>query len=428
MSESKQSFARQGAWMVLATVAGGAAMMLVHTFVSKRCGDQAYAEFKALLSSFYVIAAVGGGLWMLFGQQTAAAVTEPLLCGVASAARRAFAVILGLWLVVAVVLFLFQQDLVVLWKLSGPGGLWATWVLGLLTLWVSVVRGLVQGRQNFTALGWLTILDGLGRFATVFALVSLFSGGAAGAIAGAALGCAGALTVGVWGAREVLRLPPGKIDGSVWRTGFVPLAINAAAAQVFQQYDNMFWQAAVPVADIASWNLGARYSPAQTIGFGLTQFTVPLALVMLPRIARSAATGEKSDSLKLTLLATALMGGGAALACTILPKLPLQVMFFNKPANWVASPLVPWFAWAMTFFTLANVLLSDLFARRRFGVVAGIVVLAVAYVATLQGLKPHLLQMDPANAYRTGVQVLCGFTAAMLAVTAAFVRFGRGPV
>ena len=67
--------------MVLATVAGGAAMMLVHTFVSKRCGDRAYAEFKALLSSFYVIAAVGGGLWMLFGQQTAAAVAVAVVVG-----------------------------------------------------------------------------------------------------------------------------------------------------------------------------------------------------------------------------------------------------------------------------------------------------------------------------------------------------------
>jgi len=425
MSESKQSFARQGAWMVLATVAGGAAMMLVHTFVSKRCGDRAYAEFKALLSSFYVIAAVGGGLWMLFGQQTAAAVTEPLLRGVGSAARRTGLLILAVWLLVAVGLVIFQDRLVELWKLSGPQGLWATWGLGLLTLWVSVARGLVQGRQNFTALGWLTILDGIGRFGTVVAIVVLFSGGAAGAITGAALGCAGALAVGLWGARDILRLPAGKMDASAWRAGFVPLAINAAAVQVFQQYDNMFWQAAIPAADLSAWNLGARYSPAQTVGFGLTQFTVPLALVMMPRLARSAAMGEASNSLKLTVLCTAAMGGSAALACTILPRLPLQVMFFNKPENWAAAPLVPWFAWAMTFFTLANVFLNDLFARRRFGVVAVIVVLSAGYVAVLQWLKPRFLGMEADQAYRMGVQVLCGFTLSMLSVAAAFVRFGK---
>lgn len=425
MSEGKQSFARQGAWMVLATVAGGGAMMFVHTFISKKCGDRAYAEFKALLSSFYVIAAVGGGLWTLFGQQTAAAVNEPLLRGVGSAARRTAGLILGVWTLVALALVVFQDRLVDLWKLSGPSGLWATWVLGLLTLWVSVARGLVQGLQNFTALGWLTILDGIGRFATVMLIVTLISPGAAGALAGASLGCAAALTVGIWGARSVLRLPAGPVDGAVWRSGFVPLAVNAAAIQIFQQYDNMFWQAAVPATDLASWNLGARYSPAQTIGFGLTQFTVPLALVMLPRVARSAATGEQSDSLRLTLLSTAVLGGLAAVACTVLPKLPLQVMFFNKPENWVAAPLVPWFAWAMTFFTVANVLMNDLFARRRFGIVAAVVLLAVAYVATLQFLKPRFLTLDPVLAYRTGVQVLCGFTAALLATAAVFVRVSR---
>ena len=73
MSESKQnSFFRQSAWMVVATVASGMAMMLVHNLFAKRAGKIAYAEFKALFSSFYVIAAIGGGLWTLFAQQTAA--------------------------------------------------------------------------------------------------------------------------------------------------------------------------------------------------------------------------------------------------------------------------------------------------------------------------------------------------------------------
>jgi peptidoglycan biosynthesis protein MviN/MurJ (putative lipid II flippase) len=146
---------------------------------------------------------------------------------------------------------------------------------------------------------------------------------------------------------------------------------------------------------------------------------------MLPRVARSAATGEASNSLKLTVLCTAVMGGGVALVCTILPKLPLQVMFFNKPENWAAAPLVPWFAWAMTFFTLANVFLNDLFARRRFGVVAAMLALSVGYIAALQWLKPRLLGMEADQAYRLGVQVLCGFTLSMLAVAAGFVRFGK---
>jgi O-antigen/teichoic acid export membrane protein len=418
MTEPKSSFFRQSAWMVVATVAGGGAMMLVHTLVAKLGGDAAYAEFKALLSSFYVIAAVGGGLWTLFAQQRAAAVTDLDARRVAGAARRVGWVILVVWLAVAGGLALAQPALMRTWKLSSPLSLWATWLVGLLTLWISVLRGLVQGRQNFLALGWIAILDGFGRFGSVFVVLTVLANGAAGAMMGAAIGCVGALAIGLWGAQDTLRLEPAPVPWRTWIGGLVPLALNAAAVQLFLQYDNMFWQALVPADRLAEWNLGARYSPAQTIGFGITQFTVPLALVMLPRIARSAATGQASDTLRLTVLATAGMGCLASLACTLFPKLPLQVMFFNKPESWGASPLVPWFAWGMTLYTLANVYLNDLFARRRFGVVPGVVALGIAYVVTLQLLKPHLLTLAPADAYRMGVQTLGLFNLALLALSA----------
>ncbi len=422
MSDSKGSFFRNSAWMVLATVLGGAAMMLVHNVVSKRGGAEAYAEFKTLLSSFYVIAAVGGGLWTLFAQQQAAAVTEAEMRRVAGAARRVGLVILLLWIGVAVVLWIGQAGLVRLWKLSNPASLWATWLLGLLTLWVSVLKGLVQGRQNFLVLGWIAILDGLGRFGAVLLILTLFAGQAAGAMVGAAVGCAGAVAVGLWAVRGTLSLKPEPVPWRAWLGGFVPLALNAAALQLFQQYDNMFWKALIPADRLDDWNLGERYSPAQTVGFGITQFTVPLALVMLPRIARSAAKGERSDTLRLAVISVGVLGGLAALGCTILPRLPLQVMFFNKPENWAAAPLVPWFAWGMTAFTLSNLFLNDQFARRRFAVVPGVILLAAAYVITLHLLRPRLLSMPVADAYCLGVQTLGGFNLALLALAAVFSR------
>lgn len=417
-----RSFARQSAWMMAATLASGMAMMLVHTFVSKRCGPRAYAEFKTLLSTFYVVAAVGGGFWMLFGQRTAAAITDSQRMAVASSARRAVGLILGLGALAAGALYQFQADLVALWKLSSAWGLWATWLLGVLTLWVSVARGMVQGRQAFGVLGWMAILDGLGRFGMVVLLVLMLGGGAASVIGGAVLGCGAALVVGLWSARDVWMLRSSRADeagkGAGMRLeGLLPLSLNAAALQMFQQYDNLFWQGAIPAEVFAAWNLGATYSPAQTVGFAITQLTVPLALVMMPRVARSAARGEKSDTLKLALICTGGMGVIAASVCSIFPQLPLRIMFFNRPENWAASPLVPWFAWAMVLFTVANVLLNDLFARRRLGVVAAVVAVSVAYIAVLNAIRPHLLTLAPADAYRTALMVLCGSTALLLVVS-----------
>lgn len=418
MKAEARGFVRQGAWMVAASMSGGLAMMLVHTWVSKACGGAAYAEFKTLLSTFYAVAAVGGGLWVSFAQRTAAAVTEEGVATVGREARRTLAWMGWGWLVAGGLLWWMQGRWVAAWKLSGVWGLWATWLLGLLTLGLSVLRGVVQGRQRFWALGGVAILDGVGRLVAVVTLVTWWQASATGAVMGAVVGCGLATALGAWGARDVLGSGGsgggGGVDDAGWGwKGTGLLALQAAALQVFQQYDNLFWAAAIPADAVGAWSLGTSYSPAQTVGFGITQFTVPLVLVMLPRVARAAALGEGTGTLRLTLWCTGAMGGLAALACTVAPRLPLQVMFFNNPANWAAAPLVPWFAWAMVLFALANVVLNDLVARGHGGVTWIVAGVAAAYVMALGWFRPTWVMLPPMEAYRSGVQVLFAATAAL---------------
>jgi O-antigen/teichoic acid export membrane protein len=171
----------------------------------------------------------------------------------------------------------------------------------------------------------------------------------------------------------------------------------------------------MPADALKAWNLGQTFSPAQTVGYGISQVTVPLVLVMLPRVARANAMGVGSSLLRVTLTCTGTIAGVAALASTVMPRLPLQVMFFNNPGNWVAAPLVPWFAWAMVPLMVSNVLLNDMVGRgvsRVAWIVAGC---AVGYVATLHVLRPSLVAMPPMEAYRTGVTVLLAATSIMLA-------------
>lgn len=426
MNDSKSSFFKQSIWMVLATVGGGVGMVLVHSLVRGRCGAEAYAEFKALLSSFYVVAAAAGGFWTLFAQQSAAAIDLPAQQRVAAAARRISMAILWIGIALALILFTIQGRLVNLWKLTNPLSVWPTLALAVLTLWVGVIRGMLQGNQNFFALGWVSILDGIGRLVSVGAIVILFHGLAAGAMTGAVLGCVGALVVGLFALRGIFRLQGGHFEWRPWLRSFIPLAFSAGALQMIQQFDNMFWQAIVPADALEKWGIGARFSPAQTVGFGITQFTVPLALVMLPRVAKSAAKGESSDALRLTVLCTAALGGAAAIGCTLFPSLPLQVMFFKTPDLWQAAPLVPWFAWAMVCFTLANVVYSDHFARMRYDGVPVIVGVAIAYAGTLWVLRSTLLGMEPIVAYRTGVQILGAYCFLLLLTGWYFTRRIQG--
>jgi hypothetical protein len=150
-----------------------------------------------------------------------------------------------------------------------------------------------------------------------------------------------------------------------------------------------------------------------------------MSAVMFPKIVRSTALTQKSRALEYAFAGTALLGIVAATACVLLPKLPLQIIFFGKPDFWVAAPLVPWFAWCLLPLILANVLIGNLLASERFGVAYPVAAIAIAYGLTLLLVKPHLQALEPMLAFRAVLQILGGFSLLQL-LTAGWVTF-RSP-
>jgi O-antigen/teichoic acid export membrane protein len=304
-------------------------------------------------------------------------------------------------------------------KLPSVLPLWITWGLILASLLAAIQRGVLQGRQDFAGLGSMSIADGLGRFASVVAILTWVGGGASGAVAGALLATLIAMVVGLralkpWPMESTSGAPtsekaPRPATGT--SGGFWPLFLGATALQCLSQLDNLFLQGAVPEA----WQkeVGSRYSPGAQIGFALSQFTVPLALVMFPKVARSAAGGDGHQAFRWTLIATASLGGLAALGCTLLPWLPVKILLPGIPTE-LSAPLVPWFAWGMLAFTLANVLFSDRMAHGDFRFVPGALILAAAYGVSLWGFQDSLLHGSPAEGLQRVVQRLVLFNAALL--------------
>ena len=103
---------------------------------------------------------------------------------------------------------------------------------------------------------------------------------------------------------------------------------------------------------------------------------------MFPKLVRSAATAQKTDVLKQVLGITLLLGGLAALGCTIMPSLPLRLIYKKEIVD-IATPLVPWFGWCMLPLTLSNVLINSLMARGRFAAVPWLVLVAIGYGVSL---------------------------------------------
>jgi O-antigen/teichoic acid export membrane protein len=388
LRNDKLTFFRQSGWMVLATVAGGFFMMAVHTVVSKPMLAAEYAVFVALLRVFLLMGFPAGGLQVVFAQQAAASVTEPEQRQLSGATRSVLRGTFFLWLVIAALVYLWRQEILVALKITNPAALWTTVILGLAAIWMPVVKGLLQGRQNFGGLGWVMILDGVGRFAAIVIIVQL-GGQAAGGMTGALIGHVLSLALGAWLVRHILSGAAARFEWRPWFTRVIPLTFGVGVILFMVNADVIYVQTVYAREDIPF------YTPVAMLGLAMVTFTMPMAAVMFPKIVQSAALTEKTNAMQHALAATALLGVLSALVCTVFPELPLRIIYFREPLYWRSAPLVPWIAWCILPLILANVLISNLLARNRFKVVPWLIAIAVAYGAALGALKDKLQLFYP---------------------------------
>jgi O-antigen/teichoic acid export membrane protein len=375
------TFFRQSGWMMFAATASGALMYCVHPIVSRGMPAAEYGVFTTLLQVVALMSVPAGGLQPVIAQQQAAAITAEKQRVVASEFRAVWKVIFFAWLALAVVAGVCWPQEIAALKIQNPAALAATVAIGLAAMWMPLVMGMLQGRQNFFWLGWTNILNGVGRFGLTCLVILIFHGWAAGAMSAVFCGMAAVIIIGSWQVRDVWRIQSTSVEWKNWLARVVPLTLGLGAAQFMLSADMIFTQKYFP-ADQTGY-----YAAAGMIGRALVFFTQPLTQVMFPKLARSAATGEKSHALTLALGATVFAGACAAIACTLLPWLPLRIIY--DKSYLVAAPLVPWFAWCMLPLTLSFVLVNSLMARARFAAVPWLVLVAVGYAVTLAVVGRH---------------------------------------
>jgi O-antigen/teichoic acid export membrane protein len=418
--EHHVTFFRQSGWMMMAATASGALMYCVHPIVSRGMPKEEYGVFTTLLQVVTLMSIPAIGLQTVFAQQTAAAITDQQQRIVASEFRAVWKAIFFIWLAMALIAAGFWKQALAGLKIQNPAALAATVAIGLAALWMPLVNGILQGRQNFFWLGWTSILNGVGRLGLICIIVWIFHGWAAGAMSAVFLGMAALIVIGGWQVRDVWKIETARVEWKNWLARVVPLTLGLGAAQFMLSADMIFTQKFFP-ADQTGF-----YAAAGMIGRALVFFTQPLTLVMFPKLARSAATGEKSNALALALGATVLAGGCAAIACTLLPWLPLRIIY--DKSYLVATPLVPWFAWCMLPLTLSMVLVNSLMARKNFSAVPWLVLVAIGYGVALSMVGRHAGSLPDTQAgLRMMIQTLGVFNLLLLGVCAWFTWGKKSP-
>jgi O-antigen/teichoic acid export membrane protein len=419
-SNTRFAFFRQSGWMVIATQVGGVFMLAVHT-VARKMGPQEYATFVSLLRFLIILGIPASALQMIFARQAAAATTEHEEHQLQATTRALAGLTSLLGLLFALAIVGDGRHLARLLNVSNPVALYLTAVLALLGLWVPMGKGILQGKHHFGGLGWLQISDGVIRFCTMLWVVLALGGKAAGGMFAATAGqivtvlIAIWLTRGIWGER-----PKVPFHWKKWLGQAVPLTLGLGAVLAMSSIDMLFVQGLF-VGSAST----ALYGGAMLTGFAIIQISAPVANVMFARVTRNVARAEQADSFLLTLLATAGFGALAAIGCTLLPQWPLRVMYLRNPEMWQAAPLVPWFAWALLPWAVANVLVQNILAHGRYRSVPWLVLIPAVYAAALCLQAPHLVEMDRLTAFTRVIQTLGCASLLLCGVAAWFCRGAR---
>ncbi len=414
------SFFRQSGWLLLATGIAGVCFMMVHTPAGHMSGRTElesraeYSLFTALLDSLILLGIPALGLQSVFAQLTASAIDETQRLQVRGAVRRVLLLVTVVWALAVLGIWMMRDRVLEGWKIRNPAALWCTLAVGLVGLWTPVFSGLLQGAQRFFWLGNAGIALAAGRLLGVAIAVALLHGLAAGAMAGVLFGACVSLTIAMWASRHEWLGPASPGHAWIWVRPWMALTLGLAAGSVMLSWDTLL------VQRFFGDEKKAFYMAAGRVGRGLVALTTPLALVLFPRVARSAVTGEPTGALRLALGATLGTGVMAAIVCTLLPALPVEILYSGNPDFLPAAQLVPWFCWCMLPLTAAYTLVNDLLARRRFAAVPWLLLVAGGYAASLWSLRDTLTALPMFDAFRRVVQVLGGFSLLLLAVAVLF--------
>ena len=231
-------------------------------------------------------------------------------------------------------------------------------------------------------MGWATIFGGAARLGGAVILVLALTMGAAGMMTGALIGIGLMAAIAIWRTRDLWLLPAESFDGKSVLRQVLPLMFGFGACQFMFTSDTMF---------ATAYFNGEQMKPyvvAGTLSRALLWLVLPLAAVMFPKLVQSRVKSEKNNLFGLVVLGTAVLSIGGAAGLWLFGPLVVRIVAHAGDVAGTMA-LLPWYAVAMVPLAMANVMVNDLLARNRFGVVPFMVLLAIGYGFTLPWMLNH---------------------------------------
>ncbi len=379
---ARGEFFRHSGWMMIAGIIGGTFAWGVH-FLAKRMSPAEYGLFGALMALTMCVPAMP--LQMAFTHQTASAVAGGRERQLAGLIRVFCGGALAIWVIVVLAMVAFRREIFFRWEVANPTAFWVMLPFLLITMWMPVLSGMLQGRQNFLWLGWTALISSGTRVLIAAIAVLGFGAGAAGMMTGVLIGSLAGLVLTLW---QTCDLWSGSSEPSNWRQVLretVPLLVGFGAFQLFFSVDTLFAKAYFGAEEVG------YYTSAGILSRALMWVVGPLAQVMFPRIVHSHAKSEKTDIVPLVFAGTAILAIVGAVGLSVVGPWVIHFVYGSQFAT--AAKLLPWYAAAMVPLTLANVLLSNLLARGSYRLLPFLVALAPAYLLGITQFHASMIQL-----------------------------------
>ncbi len=379
----RATFFRQSGWLMIANIGGGALMFAVH-LLNKALPPGQYGSFGAFLTVVMLLPTIP--LQMIMTQQTAKALATGRRGELAGLIRFVWAATTTLWLLGAGALWWWQKDVLAALNMNDAVGLWVTAFVVLLSIWMPMFWGTLQGEQNFLWLGWSMLSNGIGRITLSVVAVLVLHEYAAGMMGGVLFGVALAALIGGWVTRSLWLGPSLPFDWLGLLRQVTPLLFGFLGFQILFTADTLFVKHYFPKATVDF------YLSAGTMSRALMWLVLPLATVMFPRLVHSAARSEKSDLLGMVFLGTAILSVLGAVGLSVVGPFVVKLAYSQAYMK-VATTILPWYAGAMIPLALANVLLNSLLARpdSKLPLAICVMVVALGYMFALTQFHDSLI-------------------------------------
>jgi hypothetical protein len=418
--QSTISFLKQSSWLVIATCVGSLFMILVHT-VARRMKAQEYSDLFILLRLLLLLGVPGAALQAAFASEAATALTELARHELVATLRKVFLLILAIWGTIVGFVAPNIQSISSGLQVSHPHALLLVAMMGLTASYLPILKGLLQGMHKFSSLGCMHILEGAFRFFGVTFAVLFLHRQSTAAIAAVGVAQLSVVFMGAWLTRNLWLITPSvRAQPSEWFRKTISIGTALAAAWLMCNLDVFFVKNA-----FTDENQKVLYQGAAMCAFALMQFTNPISSVMFARVSRLERSNQASQELPIALLALATLASLIAVGYTLLPQLPLKIIYSKSPEMWQAFRLVPWFGWMIFPAILSTPLVYSILARRRNEALPWLLLVTLLYESALWIQKPTLLTLPSFEAFKRVLQTL---GAANLLFFVVALWFNRGQI